>query len=429
MNNGAKGRQRYCRSALFVDFDNVYLRLEQQDSSLAASFATQPGHWTDWLEQALPVDYDGAEWMRRRILVRRCYLNPRSFGRYRAYFIRSAFETIDCPALTAQGKTSADVYMVLDILDLLAHKTYFDEFILMSADADFTPVLLKLRKHDRRAVVLAIGPSSSAYTSASDLLINQDEFIDVLSGPAEEPEPVAVTGAVPVELPRSSWDAYSQVVREQVGGAPAPVSLAALAQRLRSAYPGLETDWGGCGSFNALLSRLDLGRCVRSPFGPGYLYDPERHSPPASVDLAADDGFARGNPQMAEVARRVSQLTDTPYLAPEHYAELFHLIEADINANGYHMTRVSKAVRDGCKERGVPVSRQQVNFILRGLAFSGHRLGEKEESAEELARMFHKNTLNLCARAQLELTTDEEQLMSKWLTGREKAEPLDQDSI
>lgn len=41
----------------------------------------------------------------------------------------------------SEGKTSTDIHMVLDIIDLLQHETHYDEFIVFSADADFTPVL------------------------------------------------------------------------------------------------------------------------------------------------------------------------------------------------------------------------------------------------------------------------------------------------
>ena len=53
----------------------------------------------------------------------------------------AGFEIIDCPALTSEGKTSTDIHMVLDIIDLLQHEAHYDEFIVFSADADFTPVL------------------------------------------------------------------------------------------------------------------------------------------------------------------------------------------------------------------------------------------------------------------------------------------------
>jgi NYN domain len=168
------------RSALFVDFDNIYLGLQREDPVAAEQFATDPARWLLWLQDNLPnQDGDGRQ---RKILLRRCYLNPSQFGRFRPYFTRSAFEVVDCPPLTSGGKTSADIHMVMDILDTLGHATRFDEFILLSGDADFTPVLLRLSKHDRRSAILAVGPASVAYKAACDLLIDQDTFLEEAIG-------------------------------------------------------------------------------------------------------------------------------------------------------------------------------------------------------------------------------------------------------
>jgi hypothetical protein len=166
----------HLRSALFVDFDNIYLGLQREDPGAAEQFATDPGRWLLWLQDKLPTHNEDGR--RRMILFRRCYLNPSQFGRFRPYFTRSAFEVVDCPPLTSGGKTSADIHMVMDLLDTLSHATRFDEFILLSGDADFTPVLLRLSKHDRRTAVLAIGPASVAYKAACDLLIDQDTFLE-----------------------------------------------------------------------------------------------------------------------------------------------------------------------------------------------------------------------------------------------------------
>lgn len=166
----------HLRSALFVDFDNIYLGLQREDPVAAEQFATDPGRWLLWLQDKLPTH--NGDGRRRMILFRRCYLNPSQFGRFRPYFTRSAFEVVDCPPLTSGGKTSADIHMVMDLLDTLSHVTRFDEFILLSGDADFTPVLLRLSKHDRRSAVLAIGPASVAYKAACDLLIDQDTFLE-----------------------------------------------------------------------------------------------------------------------------------------------------------------------------------------------------------------------------------------------------------
>lgn len=176
------------KSALFVDFDNIYLGLKQLDEDAAERFANDPARWLAWMERGMPSHEDESpqNLQPRRILIRRCYLNPRDFYRYRPAFTRSAFNVIDCPPLTAQGKNSADIYMVMDIIDTLEHKTRFDEFIILSGDADFTPVLLRLRAHDRRTAILAAGPASEAYKAACDLIILEDVFIAYALGRAED---------------------------------------------------------------------------------------------------------------------------------------------------------------------------------------------------------------------------------------------------
>ncbi len=190
----------HVRAALFVDFDNIYLGLQREDPNAAEQFATDPGHWLRWLQEKLSLEHVGdgtCAPVRRRILFRRCYLNPSQFGRFRPYFTRSAFEVVDCPPLTSGGKTSADIQMVMDILDALGHPTRFEEFIILSGDADFTPVLLRLSKHDRRSTVLAIGPASVAYKASCDLLIDQDTFLEDAMG-------VTVTQSGGAEGPRST---------------------------------------------------------------------------------------------------------------------------------------------------------------------------------------------------------------------------------
>src|SRR5262249_41752584 len=97
---------------------------------------------------------------------------------YRAYFTRCAFSVVDCPPMTGYGKNSTDIHMVMDILDALKHETRFDEFIILSGDSDFTPVLLRLRMHDRRTVILTSGPVAQAYKAAADLVVSAVAFIE-----------------------------------------------------------------------------------------------------------------------------------------------------------------------------------------------------------------------------------------------------------
>jgi hypothetical protein len=184
----------HMRTALFVDFDNIYLGLQREDPVAAEQFATDPTRWLSWLQDKLEGTQQEGGNRKRKILFRRCYLNPSQFGRFRPYFTRSAIEVVDCPPLTSGGKTSADIHMVMDILDTLSHPTRFDEFILLSGDADFTPVLLRLSKHDRRSAILAIGPASVAYKAACDLLIDQDTFLEEAIGATPNPAARAAAG-------------------------------------------------------------------------------------------------------------------------------------------------------------------------------------------------------------------------------------------
>jgi hypothetical protein len=251
----------HVRAALFVDFDNIYLGLQREDPNAAEQFATDPGHWLRWLQEKLSLDHVGdAEGppVRRRILFRRCYLNPSQFGRFRPYFTRSAFEVVDCPPLTSGGKTSADIQMVMDILDALNHATYFEEFIILSGDADFTPVLLRLSKHDRRSTVLAIGPASVAYKAACDLLIDQDTFLEDAMG-------VTVTPSGGAEGPRTT------VMQELLRGIADKVyeKASAIGELVATDLPGIyrefseftsSTNWLGFNSLRGMTSAVIQAR-------------------------------------------------------------------------------------------------------------------------------------------------------------------------
>lgn len=163
-------------SALYVDFDNIYTRFLDADPEAARNFGTAPYRWVRWIENhALRILY--GEGVRRRILKRMVYLNPQRYQEFRFHFTRSAFQVVDCPPLTTRGKTSTDIHLVMDCMDDLSHSTHFDEFIILSGDADFTPLLIRLQEHARRTLVLSVGYSSPAYTAAASWRIREDWFL------------------------------------------------------------------------------------------------------------------------------------------------------------------------------------------------------------------------------------------------------------
>ena len=191
-------------SALYVDFDNIFTRLLEIDPEAARAFGSAPYRWVRWIENhALRILY--GEGVRRRILKRMCYLNPQRYQEFRNFFIRSAFQVVDCPPLTSRGKTSTDIHLVMDCMDDLSHSTKFDEFIILSGDADFTPLLIRLQEHARRTLVLSVGYSSPAYTAAASWRIREDWFLqqalrddrDDLDGEAVYAAGISVPNALP----------------------------------------------------------------------------------------------------------------------------------------------------------------------------------------------------------------------------------------
>lgn len=517
-------------TALFIDFDNIYINLKEQDKVAADRFATNPDLWLAWLERQLPINYQGMGFTNRRILIRRCYLNPNSFSEFRPHFIRSAFEVIDCPPLTTRGKTSTDIHIVMDMLEALNHKTYFHEFIILSGDADFTPVLLNLRKHSRYNVMLSIGYSSPAYRASCDILIKQSVFMENALGvnyQEEEQSPndprdinkatakllkniadrLFEAAALPEGIPgnnlpeiykefpdfkhgnrwlgffslhkltqavvaqrndlivfedEDSWRVIRKVfadwlystnqadvvseplqssqdirvevaewIKRVISDSPTAIALATLAQGITQRFAGQNmANWLGAGTFKNLLLQLELGNLqISAPnsLSPGYVYDPARHSVPAhdqtveiaEVEAPSQDTFLEKYPDIAPLANKIHQLTDMPYLMPEYYGLLLREIVREVNERGYQMTQTSRTVRDRCIERGAPIARSHVNFILTGLYHAGYQLGkDKPETVHELGDVLVENTDILCRAAQFELVNGEREVVKKWLLSK-----------
>jgi NYN domain len=112
----AEPASRVLRTALFLDFDNIYIRLKESDENAAKTFAEHPGEWLEWL--SILESRDGP--VRRRFLALACYLNPATDDGARPFFASTGFRVVDCPALTVRGKSASDIHLVLDAVDALA---------------------------------------------------------------------------------------------------------------------------------------------------------------------------------------------------------------------------------------------------------------------------------------------------------------------
>jgi hypothetical protein len=428
------------KSALFVDFDNVFSQLRQLQPDAAERFARHPSEWIGWLTSSLALPEPHEDGERRRLLVRRCYLNPNWYQNYRHAFLRAGFEIVDCPPVTSQGKTSTDIHMVLDIVDLLQHETRCDEFIVFSADADFTPVLRKLRRYDRRTTVLAIGFPSAAYQASADLLIDERLFLRDALGlglanaegapghngqPAEtrdtrladskpavaEPKATNPTVAAPkVELAAkvSSRLATPEEVAEIAGRlwalvdeAPLPVNAAQLASRLRQEHPEILDTWNGLGTFKAFFRSLRLSRLLWLSGSSGRVLDPSRHELEGPLPEQEPESPWAGAEQLFPVVREVCVLTGAPMLAPKDLRTVIGTLVQVLKKQEFKLaTTVQSVCRQCLESEGLRVRPRDVNFLVRGMQMNGHVFGQGADDEATLATRLFNQILFLCEREQ-----------------------------
>ena len=390
---------RDVRTALFVDFDNIFISLRETGSAEAAdAFKQQPSQWVRWLE----MPRDG---QRRRVLIRRCYLNPKAFGDARRGFVNAGFEVVDCPVTTMTGKTSADVFMVIDILDALNHSTHFDEFVIMSADTDFRPVALRLRKHDRRTTVLIVGQASEAYKGSVDAIIDEIGFLE---NALHADQCVARSVQELSAGQRATIIAdVKRRVEACVGRSTEPVPLADIGNQLFQEMPQSlrEHNYAGYGSLGTLIESMNGERLQVAYVGTGFVLDPTRHDAPDEDAIERHSKLAQEHPDIAAFYRRL-HLPGLPTLSPEDYRVLFDTLAAEIEANGYSRTETSKAVRDYCQSEGHGVSRKDVNFVLTGLHYQGYNLQKEMHNPATMVAAFRMNVERFCEYNDIEVTKD-----------------------
>jgi hypothetical protein len=454
---------RQLRCALFVDFDNVYIGLRRLDPAAAEEFAGAPGRWLTALESGSDADGD----FTRRFLVRSCYLNPSVFSQFRPNFTRAGFSVVDCPSLTQQGKSSADINLVLDAVDALSAHTRYDEFVIMSADADFTPLALRFRAADRRVTIITASPAASAYRAVADTVVTADELAELVKpealadmvgapvdapataaprrgrrpAPAPVPEPAEVAEAAepasapeppraatsdapaePATRPRRTGRASApaqevprlesparQAVLRLVRSADRPLPLRVVAQAAQKADPAvLTTGWGGAGGFFPWLATAvpELGAASRP--SPGFVWDPNRFSEadlpnPAAVDLPP-------------LQRQVVEVTDIPNLPPELYRTLLTALADDVRAEPFVRPETARRVRIACQAAGAPIGRASVNTVISGVLYAGLDLAGKP-TAKKVAETWADNVVGLCRGARMELSPADVAAIRSWVSG------------
>jgi uncharacterized LabA/DUF88 family protein len=328
-------------SAVFVDYDNIYLSLKRKSEDAAKRFAKDAQLWIKAIETGQIITSSNNHGMGdvRRIVMNRCYGNPvprrsqsdnstdmNSFPFVRHHFLRAGFEIVDCPPLTAQLKNSSDIRMVMDVRDYLTHPTYFDEFVILSGDADFTPVLHRLRAHARRTVIFANDYTAAPYTAISDGEVREADLIALLldSAPSQSlPRSSISVPNIATNEPLSADAARHDILADvaaAVRSSPSPVPLEVLADRAVRVIghdKTIGTAWGGAGGFRELLSQ-GLPEDLKLSGEPPYVViDTRRHDLREPVLAARETSMLQTRPVAAQsdlVETRQDRLIPSPNL-------------------------------------------------------------------------------------------------------------------
>jgi NYN domain len=482
-----------CLSAVFVDYDNIYLSLKRKSEEAAKRFARDAHVWLREIESGRLITgtHDTFSEARRRIVMNRCYGNPvprrnahdnstdmNSFPFVRHHFLRAGFEVVDCPPLTAQLKNSSDIRMVMDVRDYLTHETYFDEFIILSGDADFTPVLHRLRAHARRTVIYANDHTAAPYTAISDGEVRESDLIAlILNGEVPADEDAEGTGP---PTPAAKIDAarraiVSEIVAD-VRASPAPMLLEVLADRtvrMLGHEKTIATGWAGAGSFRELLRQclpadltltdeppylvVDLkrhGQAIAAPKArePARELAPAPAAAPRSAAPATDtatlvaanpappaprqgalqpvspaSGAAGTSASMQQSIARIQEACQAPALAPHEYRLLFELMAEEINENDLIGAQTLANITHRAHERGLEVRRDDVRFILEVVSESDPWF-EQGASANLFAGRFRNFVVARCRGQGLNLSADELDLVDAWFAGGNMPQPQPQTS-
>ena len=405
------------RTALYLDFDNVFSGLMKLDPAAAVAFADKPRVWLDRLADTLLVDGP------RRWLVVRCYLNPGGsvsspgpdaangriyFSRFRPSFTDAGFDVVDCPRL-AHTKNAADIRMVVDALDALSGATPYDEFIIASGDSDMTPLLVRLRAADRRTVIMSPSDAVEALASVADRLVNGQELLELLEDETDElaEELAVLSDTAPssdrvthsdVEL-QKAFDRFREVVSARYLTSPTPVNLASLASEVRREIGPIGTDsgWFASGGFSAAVTSLGLPHLVID----GHVVrNLSRH---------------RADLELPPVVNRLSDALKIPRLPSSAWSKIYEVLATFLVDHEFSLSGITKWAREELANRGMPVSRSSIGFVVRASAFGGMPLyATPPPGAASIGGAVVRNFVDRADAVEIQLNPDDVRSIEEW---------------
>ena len=145
-----------------------------------------------------------------RILIRRAYSDWSKGGNVRDQLLEFGIEPVHVFQASNAGKNASDIRMAIDAIDLL-YSSPVDTFVIVSGDADFLPLVNKLRSSGKMVIGAGRQKSTSAtLVKACDRYYYLDQHEE--SGEESKPRPKErPRGSLLVRAVRASMDADGKV--------------------------------------------------------------------------------------------------------------------------------------------------------------------------------------------------------------------------
>lgn len=193
-----------------------------------------------------------------------------------------------------------------------------------------------------------------------------------------------------------------------------PVPCGRLATLIIGLDSSLAADWAGKGTFRKFVESLNVKPVEFNWNGSGGIaYDPTNQVASVLTVLALSAEWADKN--LFKIAKQIHEVTDVPLLPPNKYRNLLAMIALDVAESQFHLMETGKRVRDRCRDSGHPVSRADVNHVLRGLVMRGHVFDDGPNDAATLAKRLTDNIRSLCLREQIVLDGAMDKAIKDWI--------------
>ena len=255
------------------------------------------------------LQYFIADFSKRwKIIVKRAYADWVKCAPQRHQLLANQVEMIELPS-ASKGKNSVDIRLVVDAMELVFTKPYIDCFVIASADADYLPLLSRLREYNKRTIVVSDQANTHRYMQTHcDEFVNGDVYLapgrkanKITTSPRTESQKLAQpkttlskTSPAKAQVPTSDQLHAIQTLLTmawQTDGFDQPFNLSRLGAQLKRLNSGL--DWKECGfkSLKALVAQMVTTGFLRIELTNGsderiFFVTRESQTPPNSGTVA-----------------------------------------------------------------------------------------------------------------------------------------------